>query len=210
MKRLLAFALIAPLVACASSGPVAPDAPESVLPTSRFEPRAEETDATVSLAVRDDGLSPAQRQALAEIALEKPDGAIVLRAPADARSRAHAAATERFLNDLGLRDVRVEAGAEPVVQVSWRTVKAVIPDCDRSWGDLTKTKSNRSHANFGCAVNANMAAQIADPRDLIVRRAETTPDAARRATVIDKYRKGGATAAEATERDSAAIAKSVQ
>lgn len=209
MKRLLAFALLVPLAACATPGAQAPE-PPGVLPTSRYELRAEETRTSVSLAVRDDGLSPAQRQALAEIALEKPEGAVVLRAPDDVRSRTHAAAAGKFLSDLGVREVRTEVGETPVVEVTWTTVRAVIPDCDRSWGDMTKTKSNRSHANFGCAVNANIMAQLADPRDLIGRRAETPPDAARRATVIDNYRKGSVTAAETTERDSAAIAKSVK
>jgi pilus assembly protein CpaD len=49
---------------------------------------------------------------------------------------------------------------------------------------------NRPHWNFGCATQANLAAMVANPEDLIQPRAETRPLAARRQTVIDKYRKG--------------------
>jgi pilus assembly protein CpaD len=49
---------------------------------------------------------------------------------------------------------------------------------------------NRQHWNFGCATQANLAAAVANPEDLVQPRADTPPLAARRQTVIDKYRKG--------------------
>jgi len=45
-------------------------------------------------------------------------------------------------------------------------------------------------------VNANLAAQIANPRDIIAPRAMTPSDVARRSVVFDDYRKGTQTAAE--------------
>ncbi len=64
------------------------------------------------------------------------------------------------------------------------------------WDDLTATGANDSYANFGCAVNANMAAQIARPSDIAHPRAEDAPDSERRLIVLDKYRQGKVTAAE--------------
>jgi pilus assembly protein CpaD len=42
-------------------------------------------------------------------------------------------------------------------------------------------------------VTANIAAQIADPEDLLHPRAETPPDGSRRQVVLDKYRTGATT-----------------
>lgn len=56
--------------------------------------------------------------------------------------------------------------------------------------------SNRPHWNHGCATQRNLAAQVADPADLVQPRAETPALTSRRATVLDKYRKGEATATQ--------------
>jgi pilus assembly protein CpaD len=50
--------------------------------------------------------------------------------------------------------------------------------------------ANRPHWNHGCAVQRNLAAQVANPADLVQPRAETPVLTSRRATVLDKYRKG--------------------
>jgi pilus assembly protein CpaD len=55
---------------------------------------------------------------------------------------------------------------------------------------LPPSWDNRPHWNFGCATQANIAASVANPEDLVQPRAETPPMAARRQTVMDKYRKG--------------------
>lgn len=214
MNRSLVLVLLAPLAACAhGAGGNAAHQPPGVLPTSRYELRAEEVAERMNLAVHADGLSPTQRQALAEAKLQSVVGGVVLTVPGDPRAAAHAEATRRFLTDIGLRDVsvRTEIGAPAdVVQVAFKAVRPVVPDCDRSWGDLSKTRKNESHANFGCAVNANMAVQIADPRDLLRPKDETPPDSARRATVIDRYRQGGETASSFGERDSGALVKTIK
>jgi len=52
------------------------------------------------------------------------------------------------------------------------------------------TYMNRPSANLGCATQHNLAAEIADPRDLVAPKPLGTVDAARRLTIIDKYRQG--------------------
>jgi pilus assembly protein CpaD len=56
--------------------------------------------------------------------------------------------------------------------------------------------NNRPHWNHGCASQRNLAAQVAEPADLVQPRADTPALTSRRATVLDKYRKGEGTATQ--------------
>jgi pilus assembly protein CpaD len=49
---------------------------------------------------------------------------------------------------------------------------------------------NTGYPNFGCATQAGLAAQIADPRDLVQARASTPPDETMRLRAIQQVRKG--------------------
>jgi pilus assembly protein CpaD len=49
---------------------------------------------------------------------------------------------------------------------------------------------NYPQRNFGCATQHNLAAQISNPEDLVQPRAEQPAYAARRRTVLEKYRSG--------------------
>ncbi len=55
--------------------------------------------------------------------------------------------------------------------------KASVPSCP-NWSTDTDTNDNAAnHSNYGCSVNSNLAAMIADPEDLVRgRRAETLDD----------------------------------
>ena len=55
--------------------------------------------------------------------------------------------------------------------------------------DYEFNASNQPYWNHGCAVQANVASQIADPIDLVRGRQETPPDTGRRMQNIDKIRK---------------------
>ncbi|KAK0351332.1 hypothetical protein LTR94_025362, partial [Friedmanniomyces endolithicus] len=81
------------------------------------------------------------------------------------------------------------------VLVGFETVRAVVPQCGTQWGNLGRSGDNQSASNFGCAVTANLAAQIADPRDIVAPRGMTPSEAGRRSVVFDAYRKGSATSA---------------
>jgi pilus assembly protein CpaD len=83
------------------------------------------------------------------------------------------------------------------VLVGFETVRAVVPQLrDLAGATWDAPLRNEVSANFGCAVNANLAAQIADPRDIVAPRGMTPSDSGRRAVVFDNYRKGEATAAK--------------
>jgi len=55
---------------------------------------------------------------------------------------------------------------------------------------------NRPYWNFGCSTQQNLAASVSNPQDLVQPRTETPAYAARRQTVMEKYRKGELTAGE--------------
>jgi pilus assembly protein CpaD len=56
--------------------------------------------------------------------------------------------------------------------------------------------SNKPYWNFGCSTQRNLAAQVENPADLVQPRAEAPVYAARRNTVLDKFRKGESTATQ--------------
>jgi pilus assembly protein CpaD len=79
------------------------------------------------------------------------------------------------------------------LRVSFLSYHAVGPQCGASWSDISKEASNEPYPEFGCAVTANLAAQVADPADLLHPRASDPPDALRRADVLNKYRQAQVT-----------------
>jgi pilus assembly protein CpaD len=89
----------------------------------------------------------------------------------------------------GDTDARVELG----YMAYTARVENCTTDWPTNWGD---TWDNTPTPNFGCAVQKNMAAMLADPRDMAEPRPMDAPDAARRATVIGHYDKGEVTQAD--------------
>jgi pilus assembly protein CpaD len=83
------------------------------------------------------------------------------------------------------------SGDAAPVRLSYVAITAVTNPCGQWPEDLQdNTFSNKNWANFGCATQANLAAQIANPMDLVTPRAQAPIDATRRATVIGLYRQG--------------------
>jgi pilus assembly protein CpaD len=87
--------------------------------------------------------------------------------------------------------VTYDAGAPGVsapVRVSYLAVKAHTNECGQWPEDLVRTGENKHYANFGCAYQNNVAAQISNPNDLLGPRKPTTIDAENRSVVIEDYR----------------------
>ncbi|MER8534303.1 CpaD family pilus assembly protein [Mesorhizobium sp. M1005] len=87
------------------------------------------------------------------------------------------------------QSVSVEASAP--VRVAYVSVKAQTDKCGRWPEDLLETSENKHYADFGCSYQNNLAAQMANPVDLIGPRKQTPIDAANRSAVIDVYRDRG-------------------
>lgn len=201
------LAAAALLSACATDSKSAKGLDEAITPTEQFPLRADEVPGQIRLAAHPTGLSPAQRdavQALADRWLQDGGGAVTIRVPTtgvDPRSAdVTSGETAALLQASGVPGEKIRRasydasgdGVAPIV-VAYTTYKAEIPRCGLKWGNLSSNGKNKPMDNFGCAVSANMAAQIANPADIAGSRSSDPTDASRRTTVIDNYRQGKAT-----------------
>ncbi|MET2828772.1 CpaD family pilus assembly protein [Mesorhizobium shangrilense] len=83
------------------------------------------------------------------------------------------------------------AEASAPVRVSFVAVKAQTDKCGRWPDDLLETSENKHYADFGCSYQNNLAAQMANPADLLGPRKSSDIDPANRSKVIDVYRARG-------------------
>ncbi|WP_427789680.1 CpaD family pilus assembly protein [Brevundimonas diminuta] len=188
-------------------GPASLGGEPPLTPTSRFALQVEPGLDRIALAVHETGLSPNQHAALdALIGRFAMEGApaLVIEAPAGGDPVASRAAwnVRAAFEAAGVPGDRIQLigydAPDPraPVLVGFETVRAAVPQCGTQWGNLGRTGDNQSASNFGCAINANLAAQIANPRDIIAPRAMSPSDMGRRSVVFDNYRKGGQTSAQ--------------
>jgi pilus assembly protein CpaD len=216
-----AVGLAAALSACASAG--GPTGPEPLTPTEQFSIEVKPQPQELRLAVHGAGVSQNQAQALGVFARQWAQGAggeITLQSPARTQDQGAA-----YRTAVGARDVLVAsgvasdkvrivsyeptAGGEAPVIVSYVRYAATAAQCGQSWENITATAKNRPTSNFGCAVTANMAAQVADPGDFAQPREETAADAGRRQTVLDHYRKGEVTSSAKDNQADGAISRAI-
>lgn len=132
---------------------------------------------------------------------ERGNGSISISAPAGPG----AAEAIRFfgerLANLGVPRSRILVGTHDVtggdsrVEIGYVAYVARTGPCGDWSKDLSESASNLPGPDFGCATQQNIAAMVADPRDLLGPRDQGPADATRRTTVIGKYEKGEATGA---------------
>lgn len=199
------------LGACATSQP-------QPLPEATAVP--ETVRVSMSVNPLDNGLTWAQIDLIQSVADEykaRGHGPLVISYPqnagnADAAIGAIAEARTRlYAAGLDWRQISggaYEAGGQTSAPVifSFTRYQAVAPDCPEGWTDL---RNGRSMPRFGCTTAANFAAMVSDPRDLISPRTLEAPDAARRQTVLDGYRRGENTASERSANESGAVSTAV-
>lgn len=143
--------------------------------------------------------------------LSRGSGSISVSAPQGPDASAALAYFGARLFEMGVPRSRIlvgtHDGADPRVEIGFIAYTARTDACG-DWSDnVALTYDNRPMKNFGCAVQKNIAAQVADPRDLIEMRPTDPSDAARRATVLDAYEKGKPTAAEKSKDQSGAVSE---
>jgi pilus assembly protein CpaD len=85
----------------------------------------------------------------------------------------------------------VSAEASAPVRVAYISVKAQTDKCGRWPEDLLQTSENKHYADFGCSYQNNLAAQMANPADLLGPRKPSDIDPENRNRVIDLYQKRG-------------------
>jgi pilus assembly protein CpaD len=97
------------------------------------------------------------------------------------------------------------------MKVHFMRFAAQAPECAPLYTqDLAHNASNRPYQSFGCSAQANLAAMISDPRDLMEPRVEDPRDPARRAVVLEAYRKGQQTHAERSQDERVQVSKAVE
>jgi pilus assembly protein CpaD len=86
-------------------------------------------------------------------------------------------------------------GVSAPVHLSFVAITAMTDECGQWPADLmNNSMENKNWYNFGCASQNNLAAQVANPKDLFDPRGQTPIDAERRSQVISDYHSNGAIA----------------
>jgi len=212
---LIGLAGLVTLGACATTAPAG-------LGTPQASAVAETYRAGFAVDPRDNGLTWAQQGMLAAVAAEykaRGHGPLVISYPQGAGNEDAAigaiAEARSFFYEQGI-DWRVIAGGAYDARgrqngeliFSFTRYAAVAPtECDGSWDQMALEFDNQHHTNFGCAMAVNLAAMVADPRDLMAPRDMDASDTGRRQTVIDGYRAGQSTASERSDHESGAVSR---
>ena len=197
-KILRASAVLAALVIAACANPISQ--PESGLSVDqRFpitvEPHMESLRVPYNAARGTlDDASNAELQNFARDYLENGSGALSVSAtrripdaPNYVVGRLVAMGVPRNRITMGNDDA---LSAADEVKVTYIRYQAHASDCGDWSVNLGDTSENKISPNLGCSTRHNLAAMVADPRDLVTPKPLEPDDAQRRLTILDKYRKG--------------------
>jgi pilus assembly protein CpaD len=214
LAHALAFvSLAALLVGCkttSNQGDVTGSVPSDYRQRHPIAVREAKQTLTVFIGDRRAGLTAAQRGevgALAPAWRREATGGFVIEVPFGTSNERAAMGAAREIravlasagvphHSIEVRPYRTDDPARlGTLRVNYPRMKAETGPCGLWPDDIGPTASplhaaNKPHWNHGCANQRNIAAQVADPADLVQPRAETPAFASRRATAIDKYRKG--------------------
>ena len=175
-------------------------------PLSQYVLQVEPGVDRIALAVHDQGLSANQYEALRGLVSRfGAERASVLRIESPSGNDPVAAAQAYAMRDavqaMGVPGQMIQvigySAPDPRAPVlaGFEVLRAHVPDCAAEPRDMSTRVSNLPSGGFGCAVTANMAAQIADPRDIRGPRNLQPADSGRAAVVFARYRQGELTAA---------------
>ena len=219
---LLSLSALSTVSACATSLIGRP--PENSVPTIADNHRitVEQTGTQMNVEVdpADTALSDKARENIAAFAssyLRVGHGALIMSTPSGG-DNANAAGSLAQQVRLSLTDSGVPypaiAGATydasgttsaPII-LSFARFEAHAPQCAPLWTqDIAHQDDNQPWASFGCSAQANLAAMIEDPHDLIDPRGDAPRDSGRRDAVMAAYRQGHPTATDRTDAERAAI-----
>lgn len=219
VKSVLMALALSGLAACASTPPDEGPSKLAATDTQQWMDRIKVTSAPdeIVLAPHATGLSSNQSAALEALMgrwLQAEARELVVTAPNNAG--AMATQIRDRLVTLGAPGSRVRVvGFNPTgpdddtIRVGFLRYEAEKLKCGQRWENLAATRDNEPYDNFGCALAANLAAQVANPEDLIRPRDTTPVDNGRRETVLGLYRKGDVTSSKKDEQASGSISKAI-
>jgi pilus assembly protein CpaD len=140
----------------------------------------------------------------------RPDGG-----PNHVAAATKVASIQRELREAGVPPAAIsyriyQAGASdraaPVI-LTYETFEAITPPCGNWQQNTANTYTNRPYPDFGCASQHNLAAMVANPRDLVEPRAMTPADAGRRGVILEAWRKGEKTQSDRGSDDSGQVSE---
>ena len=190
--------------------------PVALTPTEQFQVKVTSAPEKIALGVHPNGLSPNQKAALSDfVSRWRSDGGgtVLVAAAPGAASISEATAAAAYVVQLGVPSERLQMADAPAgapILLSYERFQAHGPDCTSPWDDLTATGFNRPYNHFGCAVTANIAAQVANPRDFLAPAVVTPADDMRREVVLGKYREGASTSTAADQQASGKVSDALQ
>lgn len=140
--------------------------------------------------------------------LSRGDGSISVSVPEGGDSSNAISYFGERLARLGVPRSRILVGTHPVedgdrrIEIGFMAYEAHTAPCGNWSDDVMDTQTNLPRLDFGCSVQHNIAAMVANPHDLERSRGlDDAGDAVRRATVLGKYEKGEATQADKRTAD---------
>ncbi len=171
------------------------------------------TSIKLPFSASDAGLMPedsAKLDAFVAQYLAHGNGAISISAPQGPGGNAAIRYFGERLSSMGVPPSRILVGqrndADQQVEIGYVAYQAKTDSCGDWEKNVADTADNAPMANFGCAVQHNIAAMVSDPRDLVQPRTMDADDASRRATVMGHYERGEPTPAVKGPDQSGAIA----
>lgn len=216
LLRLLPLAAAALLGACASSYQAIPEGVYvPVAHYDRFPLGVTTTSARIDLPVHGGRLNPSEANDVALFAqdyLSAGNGPITIARPTGGNnaSAATAIASEagRLMAAQGIpaqairhQSYQAPRGGTASVIVAFPRLAATGPECGDWSVNVAQNFSNMPAPNFGCAQQANIAAMVANPQDLVTPRASTPSDTMRRTKVFQDYRSGKSSATVRTDQE---------
>lgn len=219
VKTVLVGAAVLGLSACASTPPDQGPSKLAATETQQWMDRIKVDSAPdeILLAVHVGGLSANQSAALEALVsrwMEAEARELVVAAPNNAgamaiqiRDRLATLGAGSRVRIIGVDPADAEGSA---IRVGFARYEARPIKCGQRWENLTATRDNTVYENFGCAMAANIAAQVANPEDLLRPRDMTPADTGRRDTVVGKYRKGEVTSSAKDDQASGVVSKAIQ
>jgi pilus assembly protein CpaD len=155
------------------------------------------------------GIDPRQRQDIQDFATEYRrygEGAMTIEVPEDTRTptRRSLSLVRATLAQAGVPGGRTTVASYPIedpglaapIRLSFQRMQAKVGNRCGLWpqdlgvSNLKFNASNDPYWNLGCAMQSNVASQVADPLDLVRGRSEARVDTARRMENIKKLRDG--------------------
>lgn len=169
------------------------------------------------------GLSPQQRAQVIGFAKSYPargsgDSRLVIHAPSGAANEVASMQAVAEIRDLvresGFEDASIAVEAyhggrshEPPIRISYVRYTAEALQCGHWGSNLAEDPLNVGVPNLGCATQANLAAMVASPGDLLGPRNATPRASERRDATWQKYIKGESTVAKKSADERAKVEK---